>query len=195
MIWGILLAAGLGRRIGTPKALLTLSGETFHQRAVGAFRDAGLDLVTVINEGLADLLPAPAPGESRLVNPDPDQASGMFASVRMGVVEAIRLGARFAIVLPVDHPLVTGEDVRLVAAHLRSGAAIVVATHGGRRGHPIGVNGVVMDEILHDPSVTTLRDIVHRYGARVVEAPVSAGAVLGVNTKEDLDSVSKRPFR
>ncbi len=195
MIWGILLAAGLGRRIGTPKALLTLNGETFHQRTVRAFRDAGLDVVVIINEGLVDLLPTPVPGESRLVNSDPDQPSGMFASVRMGVREAIRLGAAGAILLPVDHPLVTFEDVRSVAAHLRSGAAVVVATHGGRRGHPIGVSGVVMDEILNDASVTTLRDIVHRNGGRLVEAPVSSGAVLGINTREDLDSVSKRPFK
>jgi CTP:molybdopterin cytidylyltransferase MocA len=52
-----------------------------------------------------------------------------------------------------------------------------------------------MDEITTGPAVTTLRDIVRRDRSRVVEVPVSEGAILGVNTKEDLERVSNRSFR
>ena len=119
----------------------------------------------------------------------------MFGSVRLGVAEAIRLGATGVILLPVDHPLVSAGDVRSVAAGLETGAAVAVATHAGRRGHPIGVNRTVMDEITTDPGVNTLRDIVRRDRDRVVEVPTSEGAILGVNTTEDLERVSNRPFR
>ena len=180
--------------MGGPKALLTLGGSTFHRRAVGAFGEAGLELVTVVNPELADTLPPPVRGEHRVVNPDPDQ-DGMFGSVRLGVAEARRLGATGAIVLPVDHPLVGAGDVLSVAAALHRGAALAVATHQGRRGHPIGIAPSVMDEIADDSSVNTLRDVVHRDRGRVVEVPVSEGAILGVNTKEDLERVSNRSFR
>jgi CTP:molybdopterin cytidylyltransferase MocA len=195
VIFGIVLAAGLGRRIGTPKALLTIGGETFHHRAIHAFHHAGLDAVVVVNQTVNDALPPPLPRERRVINPDPDQEGGMFASVRLGLAEATTLGALGAILLPVDHPWITEEDLRSVADQMRNGAAIAVATHADRWGHPIGINREVMDEIESADSAATLRDIVRRDPGRVVEVPVSVGAVLGVNTAEDLERVSNRPFR
>ncbi|MBK5255940.1 MAG: NTP transferase domain-containing protein, partial [Vicinamibacteria bacterium] len=137
MIYGIVLAAGLGRRLGGPKALVSLGGLTFHRRAVGAFRQADHEVVVVINAQVREALPEPDPGERRVINPNPDQAAGMFASVRLGLAAVQGKGAKGVVLLPVDHPLVTGEDIRAVADALRNGAAIAVATHGGRRGHPI----------------------------------------------------------
>ena len=195
MIYGILLAAGLGRRIGSPKALLTLDGETFHQRAVRSFAEAGLPTIVITNPQIESALASAQKDERRITNPDPDRESGMFASVLLGVAEALDLGATGAVLLPVDHPLVGSDDIRVVRALLETGASVVVATHGGRRGHPVGISRTVMGEIAFDPSLATLRDIVRRDAGRVVEAPISEGAVLGVNTKEDLERVSNRTFR
>lgn len=195
MIWGIVLAAGLGRRIGGPKALLSLDGRTFLERAVRAFTEAGLEVVVVVNPVVDAAVPKGALSARLVVNPDPDQQNGMFGSVRLGVCEALKLGARGALLLPVDLPLVTSEDVRAVVTRLNAGAAVVVATHAGRRGHPIGISRAVMDEVVTDPSTTTLRDIVRKDPARVVEVPVSVGAITGVNTREDLDRASNRTFR
>ncbi|MBK5257044.1 MAG: NTP transferase domain-containing protein, partial [Vicinamibacteria bacterium] len=104
-------------------------------------------------------------------------------------------GAKGVVLLPVDHPLVTGEDIRAVADALRNGAAIAVATHGGRRGHPIGLSAAVMEEITADPLLQTLREVVRRDRSRVREVAVSEGALDGVNTEEDLERVSRRSFR
>ena len=195
MIWGIVLAAGMGRRIGRPKALLTLFGRTFLDCAIDAMSGAGLEVVVVVNSVVTAATPSQAFKARRVVNPDPDGDNGMFGSVRLGVSEALRLGAKGALLLPVDLPLVASEDVRAVLARLNAGAAVVVATHGGRRGHPIGISRAIMDEIVTDTSAATLRDIVRRDPGRVVEVPVSQGAVMGVNTKEDLERVSNRTFR
>lgn len=194
MILGILLAAGRGRRIGAPKALLTLRGETFHERATGAFRGAGREVVVVTNAEVERTLPKRRPGEHRVLNLDPDHPGGMFGSIRLGVEAALALGASGAVLLPVDLPLVTALDIRAIAVQLGLGASLVVATHEGRRGHPIGVGRDVMDEILKAPPDSTLRDIVRLDPARVVEVPVSEGSILGVNTQEDLERVSKRAF-
>lgn len=195
MICGIVLAAGLGRRIGGPKALLSLDGRTFLERAVRALSEAGLEVVVVVNPVVDAAVSKGALPARLVVNPDPDGQNGMFGSVRLGISEALNLGAIGALLLPVDLPLVTSEDVRAVLTRLRAGAAVAVATHDTRRGHPIGVNRAVMEEIATDPSATTLRDIVRKNPGRVVEVPVSGGAITGVNTKEDLDQASNRTFR
>lgn len=195
MIYGIVLAAGMGRRIGMPKALLSLDGQTFLERSVGALTGAGLEVVAVLNPGVSDAVPADAFRGRRLINPDPDGENGMFGSVRLGVCEALSLGAEAALLLPVDLPLVSREDVRAVLTGLQTGAEVVVATHGGRRGHPIGIGRAIMEEIAAAPHATTLRDVVRRDRSRVVEVPASEGAIIGVNTKEDLERVSNRTFR
>ena len=97
MIRGIVLAAGMGRRMGAPKALVTFGGETFHQRAVATLRGAGLGIVSVINPVVAEALPFAEGDEVRVVNADPNQVTDMFSSVRLGVAEARRLGADGAI--------------------------------------------------------------------------------------------------
>lgn len=195
MILGILLAAGRGRRIGTPKALLTLEGETFHERLLRSFRGAGLEVVVVTNAEVERALPERRPGEHRVLNPDPDQPEGMFASIRLGVEAALALGAEGVVLLPVDLPLVSATDLRTVVAGLGPNTSIVVATWEGRRGHPIAVRLDVMDEILKAPADSTLRDIVRLDPSRVVEVPASRGVTFGVNTKEDLERVSNRTFR
>lgn len=195
VIVGILLAAGRGRRVGTPKALLRLGGETFHARGLRTLRDAGMKTVVVVSETVEGSLGPLETGEHRVVNQDPDGPAGMFGSVRLGLAAAASLGASAAVLLPVDHPLVTAEDVGAIAARLAQGAAVVVASHAGKRGHPIGVSLGVMEEIVVAPLTSTLRDFVRRDAARVVEVEASEGAILGVNTRQDLERVSNRTFR
>ena len=78
VIHGILLAAGEGRRMGGPKALVEFAGETLHARAVERFRAAGLNVISVVNAQVGAALPPARPGEIRLVNGDPGHADGMF---------------------------------------------------------------------------------------------------------------------
>jgi molybdenum cofactor cytidylyltransferase len=197
VIEGIVLAAGFGRRVGIPKALLTLDGLTFHALALRAFEKTRVPVTVVVNAQVELALGAPGPNERRIVNEDPDQAAGMLSSVRLGVRAAMARAARGVILLPVDHPLVTGEDIRPVLRGLEDGAELVVPTHAGRRGHPIGLGSGLMRQVLDDLSITTLRDLVHRERAqgRLVEVPTSEGVLLGVNSAEDLARASNRSFR
>jgi molybdenum cofactor cytidylyltransferase len=115
----------------------------------------------------------------------------MFASVRLGLAAAKDLGATGAILLPVDHPMVTGNDIRAITEALTAGAEIAVASHAGRKGHPIGLSRVVMEQIAADSSIGTLREVLHRDPGRVVAVSVGAGALFGVNTKAELDRISE----
>ena len=60
-IHAVILAAGRGARMGGPKALLTLDGETFLARAARLLRRPGIDRVTAVLGHDADRVRARPP--------------------------------------------------------------------------------------------------------------------------------------
>jgi CTP:molybdopterin cytidylyltransferase MocA len=145
---GLLLAAGAGRRMGRPKALLRdRRGVPFLDRAVGMLLEAGCGTVTVVLGAAAD--------EARLLldeagwSTDPavavvvaeDWEEGMGASLRRGLTALHEEPADAALVLLVDLPDVHEGVLRRVLEAARSapepGRALVRATYGGRPGHPV----------------------------------------------------------
>ncbi|MCD2190619.1 nucleotidyltransferase family protein [Actinomycetospora soli] len=134
---GLLLAAGAGRRMGTPKALVELDGEPLVARALRALRDGGCTPRVVVVGAAADEAAAAA----RAADPDAvvvtadAWARGMGESLRAGVA-AVPAGADAVLVLLVDTPGI-GPDAlaRVAAAATRDG--IVRGAYGGRPGHPV----------------------------------------------------------
>ena len=84
---GLLLAAGAGRRMGTPKALLRDERDVpYVDRALGRLLDGGCDLVTVVLGAAADEVRAILDEDGWCVDPAvdvvvaEDWAEGMGAS-------------------------------------------------------------------------------------------------------------------
>jgi len=115
MIAAVILAAGSGRRMGGPKALLRIDNETLLQRAATAALDAGCKPVLAI---IGDWDPELGDLEvQRLVNPL--AAEGMASSIRRGVA-ALPEEAEAALIMTVDQPAV---DVELLKQLLALAAA------------------------------------------------------------------------
>ncbi len=127
---GVLLAAGQGTRLGTPKALVELGGRRLVDRAARLLRDAGTAPVLVVT-GAA---PVSVPGAVGV--PNPDWRTGMGSSLAAGL-RALPGDCAAAVVALVDQPLI-GPDVvrRLLAAHL-AGAELAVAGYHGRARNPV----------------------------------------------------------
>jgi nicotine blue oxidoreductase len=132
---GLVLAAGEGRRIGGPKALIELGGRTLLARAVGTLRDGGCAAgVTVVVS--PELAPGVADADVRLAV-NPHWRAGMGSSLRRGLALVRELGAPAVVVMLVDQPLVGPAAVaRLVTAY-EAGAAVAVATYAGRPRNPV----------------------------------------------------------
>ncbi len=129
---GLLLAAGAGRRMGGPKALLSLDGEALVQRGIRLLREGGCAPVVVVVGAAADEVRALCDGAT--VVQAPDWASGMAASLRAGLQA---LDAEACVVALVDQPRVTVTAVeRLIAAH-GAGARAAVASYAGRGRNPV----------------------------------------------------------
>lgn len=143
---GLLLAAGEGRRMGIPKALLRdPRGVPYLDRAVGCLLDGGCATVTVVLGASADearaLLDDVGWGEDDAVAvvEAADWSTGMGASLRAGLSALSSSNAGVALVTLVDLPDV-GDDVvrRLLASAGPVGAdTLARAAYGGRPGHPV----------------------------------------------------------
>ena len=126
---GVLLAAGSGSRLGRPKALVMVGGQSLADRGIALLRAGGADPVIVVT-GAAEL--ADRPGDALCVH-NPDWQTGMGSSLAAGLA-AVSAGCDAAVVALADQPLVGPESVRrLIAAH-QAGASVAVACYDGQIG-------------------------------------------------------------
>ena len=135
---GILLAAGDGRRMGTPKALLVDDdGTSWLRRSVATLTDGGCDAVTVVLGAAADQARALLVGEDVTVVLAADWSTGMAASLRAGLASIVEGEWAAAIVTLVDLPDVTADVVRRVLEGSVDATTLRRATYDGRPGHPV----------------------------------------------------------
>lgn len=142
---GLVLAAGEGSRLGTPKALVEVGGELLVDRSVRTARSAGCDpVVVVVGARAFDVLrTAVLDGAVVLVNDD--WADGMGSSLRVGLRALSELGATAAVVLLVDQPRVTADVVRRVAS--APPAPAVAASYDGRPGNPVRLDAIIWPDV------------------------------------------------
>lgn len=134
----IVLAAGRGRRVGGPKALLDLGGVTALQRVLTALRAGGLETIRVVLGAEAERVVAEVDLTGVELAHTADVERGQTASLKAGLALAPVDGSGF-VVHPVDVALIDGDSVaRLLSAFVQRAAAhaIVVPSVAGQRGHP-----------------------------------------------------------
>jgi CTP:molybdopterin cytidylyltransferase MocA len=130
----VLLAAGEGSRLGRPKALVELDGQTLAERGANMLRAGGAGPVLVVT-GAAPL-ELPGPGVQAVHNPQ--WRTGMGSSLRTAL-RALEPSDQVAaaVVALADQPLVGAQAVaRLIAAY-RAGADVAVAAYNGKPRNPV----------------------------------------------------------
>ncbi|MEU1882367.1 nucleotidyltransferase family protein [Streptosporangium sp. NPDC020072] len=127
---GLLLAAGGGSRLGTPKALVELDGERLVDRGVRLLREGGCHPVVVVL-GAAD-----AQVRGAVVVRNPDWRSGMGSSLRTGLA-ALPGDAERVVIALADQPSIGPQAVLRLVEAARLGASVAVATYAGRRRNPV----------------------------------------------------------
>ncbi len=171
-IAGVILAAGASSRMGRPKALLELAGETFIGR-LASLLHRHCNSVIVVTGFDSDQVSAATPAFGEIaVNPDP--ARGMLSSLQCGLRAA---DADAMLFLPVDHAAVREDTVAAVAA-LAGAADIVVPRFEGRHGHPVCISSAMAREILELAPEAQARDVIRRHRGRTRYVDVDDPAVL-----------------
>jgi CTP:molybdopterin cytidylyltransferase MocA len=181
---GVVLAAGASVRMGTAKALLTASGETFLDRAVRVLREAGCSEVVVVVNGSASVLDA-ADALDATVLLNADDGSEQIDSLRIAV-EAVALDCTAVVVLPVDLPLIRVDTIARVVRAFRDGEGrIIVPAHAGVAGHPVAIDRDLFGE-LRDDLPEGLRSLLERRAADVASVAVDdAGVLIDIDTPDD----------
>lgn len=127
----MVLAAGESRRLGRPKQMLLLDGETLLARTVRVAREAGLRPIVVVLASDAAFALTKQGDVIALANPQ--AAEGMAASVRCGVAEAAGRGCGGAVLMTCDQPAVTADHLRALYAE---GQSVKASRYAGRNGVP-----------------------------------------------------------
>jgi molybdenum cofactor cytidylyltransferase len=168
LIAGIVLAAGMSRRLGRPKQLLQLGDATVIEHVVRRALASSLDGVVVVIGAGADDVRAVLDGLPVRFVLNERFAAGQGTSLAAGI-DALHRDADAAVILLGDQPHIDPAVIdRVVAARRSRGASIVLAQYGDERGHP------VLFGKEHFPALAALdgdhggRDIIRRHLPDVV---------------------------
>jgi CTP:molybdopterin cytidylyltransferase MocA len=178
----VILAAGLGRRFGGPKAVAQLGGRTLLSHVALRAREAGLDpIIAVVPIGTE----TPARVEA-VVNHDP--ARGLSSSLRLGI-EAVPPG-RAAMVLLVDQPTLPVTTITTLLAG-RGQRPLIAASADGQVAPPVLIEPEAFPEVMALHGDIGLREVLLTRSelVDVVEVPAH---VPDVDTVADLDDLEAR---
>ncbi|MBI5511841.1 MAG: NTP transferase domain-containing protein [Deltaproteobacteria bacterium] len=181
----LVLAAGRSRRMGQPKAWLTLDGEPLLGRVLRSALAGGVDQVVVVvgaEEGPAGLVTAK---EVRAWLAASDR--GDDARLRLAVgrpdgapIDSIRAGLGLvppgaAVLLwPVDQPFADAALVRSMRRALHDGAGrVVVPAVNGEDAHPVLLGPEVVAELQAPPADRGARAVTHRLADRILRIPAT----------------------
>ena len=177
---GLLLAAGSGRRMGGPKALLELAGETLVARGIRLLRDGGCAPVVVVVGAHADEVRACCAGT--LVVEATDWSTGMGASLRAGLDSlSAHDDVAGCVVALVDQPLIGVEAVRRLLA---CPGPVAVASYDGRGRNPVRLARSVWSDV----ATSAVGDIGARDFLRAHPEIVTAVDCTGTGDPRDLDT-------
>ncbi len=191
-IWAVVPAAGMSRRMGRPKQLLPVGKSTMAARVVTALLDAGVTgLVIVTREELLDALGLPT-GPRVHVAFNEDTESEMIDSIRIGITalkQRNQSSSDGILVVPADMPLISSMSfATCLKAFVADPQRIVVASHEGRRGHPIifpASYASVVDELKGG-----LRELLDRFPGQIgIVAVDDPGSTRDVNTPAEYDAL------
>ncbi len=187
LIEAILLAAGESRRMGYPKPLLQIGGQTFVEHLSYAMLTAVPRLIVVVGAHSERVRPA-IPRDPRIVVVEnPNYARGQLSSIKAGLAR-VSLDAAAAMIHLCDHPTVKAQTfAALPDQYVKSQKPVVIARFRGHRGHPVLFDRSIFAELMRAPEDQGARVVVDADLSRVSYVEVDdPGVVLDLDTPEDL---------
>ncbi len=187
MIVAVVLSAGESSRMGRPKALLPIDGETFIERIVGALKKSGIERILVVlgfnaeeMRGQIEHLPVEI-----LVNRDyhEGQLSSLQTALRFLQGEK---DCQAALVHLVDHPYLKAAVVnQMIDRYRESKSPIVIPKYRGKRGHPVLFDRSLFAELLAAPLDQGAKFVVNAHRDETLELETDdIGVTLDIDTPE-----------
>ena len=180
MIAAVVLAAGASVRLGEPKQLVVIAGETLLERAVQTAREAGCAPVVVVLGAEAERIRERCDFGSAVVTVNEAWEEGMASSIRAGV-GAVG-GADGVVLMTCDQPAVTVEHLLALTA----AGEVTASAYSGRRGVPAYFPAASFPALVRLTGDAGARELLR--GAATVEL---IGGELDVDTVTDLAEAAR----
>ena len=194
-IGAVLLAAGEGRRMGgVAKPLIRLQGVPLVTRQLVALSGAGVDEVVVVTGHSRCAVEAQVQSFSLTLAHNEAYAGGQQSSVRVGLAA---LNGRFdaVFVMPSDLPLIAAGDLtELIGAFKKRPAGhVVVPVVDGRRGNPILLDELALEQILESDTNLGCRHLIERHPEFVhAHETTNTRFITDLDTLEDVQALERR---
>jgi len=180
----LILAAGSGKRIGTPKLMLEIEGKSFLSIIAENILSAGVkDIVCVVSEQTYSWAKEKVASINFAINPKPED--GMLSSVYYGMKQIMNCDN--VLIIPVDHPYVEVNTYKtLLDESGKNIGAIIKPYFEYRSGHPIIVPFELLKTIDEKCFLMGLDDIIRKSECRKIFVDVNDNGILkNINTKMD----------
>lgn len=192
MIDAIVLAAGLGTRMGCVKPMVRIAGEAALAIVIRRLRASGIDrpIIVLGRQAEAVRTAVDLSGCKLVRNSNPER--GLASSLLLGI-QAVAPDARGVVVLHADMPAVSVETIRLVLDAAAAEAQIAAPQYHGRRGFPVYLSRACFGELEETLTGDSgARDYIerHRGSVRLIDVE-DAGCVLDFDTPEDLADIER----
>ena len=186
-IGALIVAAGMSRRMGEFKPMLSLGSISVAQRVVATLSQAGVSKIVMVTGYNATMLERHLAGNGIIFLRNEDyEHTQMFDSVKIGLRYLLDKCDR-VLFTPVDVPLVTAGTVRSI---LDSGAELACPMCQGKQGHPILIANRLIPEILSDCGEQGLKGAMDRCSEPLHRIDVTDfGTIKDADTPEDFSEL------
>lgn len=182
-ISALILAAGKGSRIGSPKYLLKYGEKTFLQQIYDNLVECNFaKILTVIRKEFKEWFAENFKGEY-VINEFPEQ--GMLSSVILGI-NALKNNSGI-LIYPVDHPYVRIETIQeLINSFILNPGSAIKPVLDNSSGHPIIIPSSLYNEITSGKS-GDLNSVIRNSNINTIRLKTNdAGVLKNINTPKDL---------
>lgn len=191
---GIILAAGESKRLGRPKQLLDIRGQTLIRRVTQTAAQSQLTSVLVVLGHASAEIARELEGIDVQVVVNPDFATGQASSLRTAM-HALAPISDAVVFLLGDQPTVAGSSINaLVEAYDTMRPAIIQPRYRGQPGHPVLFDCALFGELAGVTGDQGARDVIRRHAADVQYVDIDRDPPPDIDTEADYQSVL-RQFR
>jgi molybdenum cofactor cytidylyltransferase len=187
LITAIVLAAGQSKRMGTPKMLLQLGGQTVIERVVVNLLEASLfEVIVVLGSDKKKIQQALKNINCRTVYNSRYKNSSMLDSLKVGLRNSSSHKNAILIVLG-DQPRISNSVIKtLIEDFEKHSREIIIPSYQHRRGHPWLFDSKYEDELLKLQEPQTLRDFLYSHEKSISYLEINEPQILeDIDTYED----------
>lgn len=187
MIVGVVLAAGESSRMGSPKALLRVDGQTFIERIISALQKTQASAIVIVLGHHVEEIRQKITHLPVTIVVNEDYRNGQLSSLQAAIRSLEGKNVDAILVHLVDHPFLNFALVEeMITRFYESKKIIVVPLYKGRRGHPVLFSSKLFPELLAASLDVGAKEVVRAHAADMLEIETAdEGVTVDIDTPEE----------